>query len=107
MSGRLYWEIAGDDMNYEYDLNMLEEIARLEFNNQAMGLIAEQCRAMKKDGEANILGDYIRVNEARLAHLRNDHGNGSHLNKNVRRNPEERGNRRWGLIDRMGSLLLG
>ena len=94
-------------MKKEYDLTMLEEIARLEFNNHAMGLIAEQCRAMKKDGEADILGDYIRLNEARLANLRNDPADGSHFNMMVRRNLEQRGDRRWGLFDRMGRLLHG
>ena len=92
-------------MSHEMNMEELEEIARLEFNNQAMGLIAEQCRAMKKDCEAEILGGYIRVNEARLAHLM--HKDDNKYNNSAWLHVEPRPTRRWGLFDRMERLLHG
>jgi hypothetical protein len=102
----------GGIMKNDIQQNELEEIARLEFNNNAMAILADQCMALKKQHEAEILKNYIMMNEISLAHIKSLHSPiGTNFNRNVRRQegqPWARiGLQRWGLFARVERLLLG
>jgi hypothetical protein len=99
-------------MDKEIDQEELEELERLEFNNHAMRLIADQCVAAKKDGEAEILESFIRVNESRIAYLRSRNTTPEVNMKHVLRLSDEQKwahhwIQNWGLFDRMERLLHG
>jgi len=96
-------------MNNETGQKELEEIVRLEFNNNAMVILAEQCLAEKQRREAEILKNFIMMNEIRIAHIKSLNAS---INTNFKRNiPTPEGQRRmqlwgqrWGLIDRVEHL---
>ena len=99
-------------MNNDIQQNELEEIVRLEFNNNAMAILADQCVALKKEREAEILKNYIMMNEIRIAHIKSLNVPISiNFNRIIRKQEGQRWVRswtqRWGLFDRVERLLLG